>query len=121
MPHPLGGRRILVVEDAALIAAELVEDLEGVGAVVIGPAHNLPNALDLVNRGGIDAAVLDVNLGDTMSFPVAICLTQQKVPFLFTTGYDDGAVPDDYGEVPKLTKPAPTKTVLETLESLLIS
>jgi hypothetical protein len=36
----------------------------------------------------IDAAILDVNLNDLRSYPVAEQLERRGVPFVFATGYD---------------------------------
>lgn len=119
MEAPLESRRILVIEDAALIAAELAEDLELAGAMVIGPAGCPARALDLAAGENIDAAILDVNLGGVMSYSIADRLMERHIPFLFTTGYDDGSLPARYKEAPRLTKPTPTQQVVRTLEKLL--
>lgn len=115
MPDQLAGCRVLVVEDAPLIAAELAEELEIAGAIVIGPAPNLTKALALARQEELDAAVLDLNLGDALSFPVADLLFEKNVPFLFTTGYDDGAVPELYAVATKLSKPVVAGEVIATL------
>jgi len=119
MPNQLAGSRVLVVEDAPLIAAELEEELVISGAVVIGPATNLDRALKLAAREQIDAAVLDLDLGDATSFPIADLLIEKNVPFLFTTGFDDGAVPDRYAGAPRLFKPVVAGDVITTLAQLI--
>ena len=40
-------------------------------------------------------AVLDVNVGGERVFPVAYQLEERGVPFLFVTGYGQGALPKD--------------------------
>jgi len=35
-----------------------------------------------------DAALLDVNLDGEMSWEIAACLKERKIPFVFSTGYD---------------------------------
>lgn len=121
MSHQLAGRRVLVVEDSPLIAAELWEELEAVGASVVGPAAHLERALDLAAQDKIDAAVLDVDLGDAMSFSVADLLLERSVPIVFTTGFDDGAVRETYGDAPTLIKPAPARDVIAVLTDLLVA
>ncbi len=47
----------------------------------------LDKAVDHVRTGNFDLAVLDVNLGDARSYPVADLLLERCTPFLFATGY----------------------------------
>jgi CheY-like chemotaxis protein len=89
----LVGRRILVVEDEMMIAM-LVEDmLAELGCAVVGPAHALDSALDLArSEPGLDAALLDVNLGGQPVFAVADALRERGVPAIFSTGYGDAGL-----------------------------
>jgi CheY-like chemotaxis protein len=114
----LQGVRVLVVEDEHLVALALTDDLEDAGALVIGPASSIESALDLIAQHDLDAAVLDIQLHAQMVFPVAEVLMGKDVPFLFTTGYDGGIIPDDYAHVPKSEKPAASNAVLEILVDL---
>jgi CheY-like chemotaxis protein len=102
----LVGRRILVVEDEMMIAM-LVEDmLSELGCSVIGPAHSLDTALDLaLTEAGIDAALLDVNLGGQPVFAVADALRAKGVPAIFSTGYGDAGLRDVDRGSPVLQKP----------------
>jgi CheY-like chemotaxis protein len=102
----LAGRRILVVEDEMMIAM-LVEDmLSELGCSVVGPAHALDTALDLVRtEGGLDAALLDVNLGGQPVFAVADALRAKGVPAIFSTGYGDAGLRDVDRGSPVLQKP----------------
>ena len=58
----LAGLRILIVEDNPIISLDVAETLADAGAIVIGPAHTVTQALKLVDGGGLDAAVLDYRL-----------------------------------------------------------
>ena len=91
----LVGRRILVVEDEMMIAM-LVEDmLSELGCSVVGPAHALDVALNLARtEQGLDAALLDVNLGGQPVFAVADALREKGVPAIFSTGYGDAGLRD---------------------------
>lgn len=110
--------RVLIVEDEHLVALALADDLEEAGATVVGPAATVDRALSLVEQHELDAAVLDIRLDTQLVFPVADTLIARGVPFLFTTGYDAGAVPADYAHVPKCEKPASAAMVLKILASL---
>ncbi|WP_345822590.1 hypothetical protein ABC766_15095 [Methylobacterium fujisawaense] len=62
--RPLSHRRILVVEDEYLIAMDVKRWLMAAGATVVGPVPSVERALGLIEEGYIDAAVLDINLGE---------------------------------------------------------
>lgn len=58
-PSPLLGRRVLVAEDEYLLAEDLCEELERLGAEMIGPVVTVADALMLLNDGGApDLAIL---------------------------------------------------------------
>ena len=61
MSRPL---TILVVEDEALIALNLVSLLEDLGHFVVGPAASAAQALALAERTPPDLAFVDINLVD---------------------------------------------------------
>jgi CheY-like chemotaxis protein len=102
----LNGRRVLVVEDEMMIAM-LVEDmLADLGCSVVGPAHGLEAALRLVdNEVGLDAALLDVNLGGQPVFAVADALRARGVPAIFSTGYGEAGLREVDAGSPVLQKP----------------
>jgi len=98
--------RVLVVEDAALVAMLLEEMLDDLGFDVIGPASDHASACQMARQPGIDAAILDVNLHGKMSWDVAALLKEANVPFAFSTGYDSATMlPPHLADIPVLTKP----------------
>ena len=102
----LQDRRILVVEDEYLIAMSLADGLEGVGSIVVGPVPSVEKAISKIeSEPHIDAAVLDVNLGGVLAFPVADMLLARKIPFIFTSGYEDNVLRTRYSNVKTCTKP----------------
>lgn len=103
----LTDKRILVVEDEFFLMEDLCRDLQGAGAVVIGPAPSVRQALALIEtEPALDAAILDFNLGGEMAFPVADALLQRECPFVITTGYSDSILGGRYSNVPRVEKPA---------------
>jgi CheY-like chemotaxis protein len=79
-PHrPLRDQNILVVEDDPFIAMDLKGVLEGAGATVIGPAHDLCEAVSLVERFRICAAVLDYRLQVGNTLPLARTLARRGI------------------------------------------
>jgi CheY-like chemotaxis protein len=102
----LRNRRILVVEDEFLIAATLTDHLESVGSIVVGPAPTVEKAIKAIESDPeIDAAILDVNLAGVLSYPVADALLARKIPFVFTSGYDDGVLRERYPRIGICGKP----------------
>lgn len=102
-PTNLRGARVLIVEDAVLLALELETGLSDAGAEVVGPAYELAEAMSLLN-GPIDAAVLDANLNGLSVTPVAEALAARGVPFVFATGYGDTGAPLGF-DAPIIRKP----------------
>lgn len=113
----LAGRRILVVEDEFLVAEYLSEILRTAGAQVLGPLGRVQETLDFVesNKDGVDAVVLDVNLHGQSSFPIADLLVRLGVRFVFTTGYDGGAIEPAYRGFPRCEKPFREEALLAAL------
>lgn len=100
------GCKILLIEDEALIALQLKLDLEDEGHVVVGPFAQLSEALSAATDSEFDIALIDINLGADNSAPIAEVLDSRRVPFAFTTGYNDLIfLPPLLREYPHLTKP----------------
>ncbi len=98
-------RRVLVVEDEALVAMMIQDFLIENGHAVIGPISRVSEALLAAKKGDFDAAVLDVNLGDGMAYSVAEILAERGVPFVFVTGYEADTIDGRFSGVPVLQKP----------------
>ena len=67
----LDGKTVLLLEDDPLLSADLALLLEDAGAEVIGPFRTFHEGLATVEAGLPHAALLDVELLDGKSFPVA--------------------------------------------------
>jgi DNA-binding response OmpR family regulator len=119
MSRQLTGKRILIVEDEYFIASDLARALDKEGAVAVGPVGGLDQGVALAGSEALDAAILDVNLEGAVSYAIADALRERAIPFMFLTGYDDWALPEEYRDAPRVAKPCPTSTVLLCLRSLL--
>jgi len=120
----LHGKRILVVEDEALISMLLEDELLEAGAEVVGPVCSVKEALELIDQaaadGGLSAAVLDINLeGETVS-PVADRLATLNVPFVFATGYGEGYNRGLHAAAPILAKPFDGDQVTDIVRNLTV-
>jgi DNA-binding response OmpR family regulator len=86
--------------------------------VLIAPTSE--HAMKHINQARPDLAVLDVNLGDHTSAPVAEALRNLGVPFVFATGYGDTVmVPESMRNVPIVRKPYADATPAAAITGLL--
>lgn len=100
--------RVLVVEDEMLVALHVADMLSAAGCEVIGPALRVSDGVALVEGGEAPAfALLDINLGGEMSWPVARALVLRGIPFVFITGYvgEHAELPADLAGTCLLSKP----------------
>jgi DNA-binding NtrC family response regulator len=99
----LSGVRVLVVEDEMMVSMLLEDMLADIGYTPVGPATRVESALKLIEEGGFDIAILDVNLNGEESYPVADALTARAIPFVFASGYN--GLRQKYRSIPSLQKP----------------
>ncbi|PCD02739.1 hypothetical protein COC42_15290 [Sphingomonas spermidinifaciens] len=117
-PAALDAVEVLIVEDEYYLADELRLIVEQAGGRVAGPFADAPSALAHLDRGRPACAVIDVNLGGTVSLEVADALVARAIPFMFLTGYDADALPIRFAGVERLEKPADLGAVLGKLRVL---
>ena len=112
----LQGRRVLVVEDESLVAMLLETILEDMGCTPVGPASNIDEGEALArDEAALDAALLDVNVAGRQVFPVAAALKARGVPFVFSTGYGEGGLPDEWRGQPTIQKPFTEAAIRDAL------
>ncbi|WP_300973605.1 response regulator [Sphingomonas sp. LHG3406-1] len=109
---------ILLVEDEPLIAFALEDLVLELGYHVVGPAYRLDEALDLARTAPFDAAILDVNLNEQQSFPIAALLKERGIPFLFATGYAEGNL-SGLGNAAVIAKPYGRDQLARALAAIL--
>jgi len=110
----LEGRRILVVEDEPLIVMDIKLAFEVTGAEIL-TAYTLEEAMSLVERDGISAAIVDHQLRDGRSDELCERLKELELPFVLYTGHRIDSGPCS-GE-PQVEKPThPDELVKQILE-----
>lgn len=114
----LAGWRVLVVEDDFFLANDVARALRAAGAVIIGPVPRSALALDALARDGVDAAVVDINLGEGPSFELADALKLAGVPFVFVTGYDEVLIPKRLADIGRVEKPADLQALVQAVAAL---
>jgi len=102
---PLDGKRILVVEDEALVAMLLEDMLGEIGCQVAACVSRIEDGVTRAGSAEVDVAILDVNVAGRPVFPVAEVLRQRGIPFVFATGYGPAGLPDEWKGMPTVQKP----------------
>lgn len=115
----LNRRRILVAEDEVLIASDLAAAVEEAGGEVVGPVASVGEALTVVAREAVHAAILDVRLDQDIS-PLAHVLLERGVVVVF---HSASPVPEEiiarHGEVVLCPKPMQSEHVIYKLAVLM--
>lgn len=115
----LTGLQILVVEDEMLVLMNIEMALEDLGCTSIAAAGSIAGALSLIAEQSFDAAIIDVNLVEGKSYPVADKLTERGIPFAFSTGNGDHGDRSDFNDRPVLKKPYLTADLVAVFEQLI--
>jgi len=112
----LEGHSILIVEDELLVAMDIADAFERVGAVT-AMATTLHQALILVEDEALKAAVVDHVLGPDDSSPLCARLNERSLPFLIYTGLGKIGGPCAVGA--KVAKPEEPAVLVSMVEALL--
>ena len=115
---PLQGCSVLLVEDNLIIAMDGEDIFLQLGAKDVSLAPSVAQALDIVAAKHFDLAVLDVNLGEETSFPVAEKLVKAGTPLVFATGYGE-AVAKNFSGANILQKPYTIESVAAALDKMM--
>ena len=112
--------RVLLVEDEAITAFDLMAEFELHGHVVLGPTRELEHALQMAHTQEPDLALVDINLrGSPIGLQIADALTHQlRVPVLFLTGQKPDARAHRGAAKGLIAKPVHSGGVVECAEAL---
>ena len=98
-------RSVLIVEDEPLIAMMLEDFLDSLGHRIAGTCETVSEALEKVDEGGFDVAIVDVHLKGEHVWPVADRLSARGIPFILATGGHISPPPPEHENAPVLNKP----------------
>ena len=111
---------VLIVEDEAFVAWDLAQTLETSTRTVVGPAHNLVSGFRLATEEHICAAVLDINLGDEIVWPLAEELSGRGIPFGFVSAnLQHAELQGRFADAPKLSKPVRDRDLIAMVDQLM--
>jgi DNA-binding NtrC family response regulator len=111
-------KRVLIVEDNPLIAdavAVLVEESLDCDTLMVPTVEEAMALLD----AQVDLGILDVEVVDGLTYPLAARMMQHQIPFLFMSGSDPKKVPSDLASAPFLRKPVPPDALLTAAQRCL--
>lgn len=80
---------VLVLEDNMVIALDASDILTDNGADHVFMSSSVEDAGKIIENNTLTFALLDVNLGDQTSLPIAQKLAALKIPYVVATGYGD--------------------------------
>jgi len=105
------GRKILLVEDNAIIAMDMELSLSEAGWRVIGPVATAQQAFDHIRDGLPDLAILDFNIRGGTSEEIALALMEESVPVVFLSGDNTTTQIESLKNCPVLSKPVAFGTI----------
>ena len=107
--------RILIVEDDVLIGMMLVDMFDALDLPEPAQATSNEEALAFIGAEPLAGALVDINLGEEKSWPVADALAERGIPFAFTSGGGD-VIPSAHAHRKLITKPFRISDIETALE-----
>jgi len=112
----LAGARVLIVEDNYVVADALRFLIDGYGGSVTAIVPSVERAFEALAGGGVDIAVLDINLRGASVAPLADHLQARGIPFVFLTGYGtDELLPEHLRDHARLDKPVDAERLVRAM------
>lgn len=78
-------QRIMIVDDEALVLVDMTMTVEELGYEVFCDSTSVSNALECLGDECPDAALLDIDVGGTLVWPLARVLNQRDCPIIFVS------------------------------------
>ncbi|MGA7329661.1 MAG: hypothetical protein WBX25_35565 [Rhodomicrobium sp.] len=112
----LAGARILVVEDDAVVAFDIISLLKEGGAQTVGPARTVGEAVELAKAEPVNCGILDVGLRDGPVLPATTILREKGAAIIFHTGLSAiEELKQDWPDAHILLKPVQLKKMVQTI------
>lgn len=113
--QPLKGRRLMIVEDQAIIALDVQATLSEYGAEFVAWANGLKQGRSLLEaEGPFDLALLDLQLGADSGMDLLGEFDARGIPVVLTSGYSVAAG-SELRHRPMLEKPYEREVLLATI------
>lgn len=112
--------RVLVAEDELIVGYDLCDTVAEAGYEVEGPFDDISSAMLAFQKNKPDVAILDVQLGDGIVYPLAEQMMAENVPVIFHSGQlTPGEVARRYPSAQALAKPCPPADVIASVQQAL--
>lgn len=113
-------RYVMIVEDEALQALDLVSTVEKAGFETLGPFADADTALDTLEDFVPDVALLDIRLAEDTSQKIADTLSDLNVPFAFITAHakDSATLISGHQKRPVFSKPVAPAAIVTLADKL---
>lgn len=107
---------VLLVESDPYVALDLAATIEELDGRVVGPTADAIEALALLGREPVAAAIVEWHLSGHSAAPVVDSLAERNIPFVIhSTGQVDGFDRERHSAIPVLMKPLQPRTVVACL------
>lgn len=112
--------RVLVAEDEWIIGHDLCDTVAEAGYEVEGPYDDIQSAMLAYQKHKPDLAILDVQLGDGIVYPLAEQMMAEDVPVIFHSGQlSPNEVASRFPDARAIAKPAPPAEVIASVQEAL--
>jgi DNA-binding LytR/AlgR family response regulator len=118
--------KVLIVEDELIVAEDLKSMLQSYGYENSGIAYNYTEAIDVLDKSGVDVALLDINLGGNKTgVDVAKYIREKfQIPIIFISSNSDPISVKATKEVKPngyLVKPFRKEDIFTAIETALVN
>ena len=119
--HLADGPLVLILEDEAIVAINLQDELQEAGYTVAGPFTTCADALSWLATASPDIAVVDTVLKDGSCGAIARELARREVPFLIYSGHqEDEYLLAEFQHVTWIEKPVLSAVLVQACHQLLV-
>lgn len=108
---------VLIVEDEVLVAFYVQGVLNEMGHDEVHLLHDLSSAYEWLTRYAPTFAILDVNVGQELVYPLAAALVARQVPVIFSSALSVDKFPPEWRNHPLVPKPLDKATLAGVLQS----
>ena len=110
--------RILIVDDEPLISLMLEEMLVDAGFRIAGVAQKIEKAIELIEGGACDAAIIDANLAGVSASPAASAMAARGLPFIVLSGSSRDQLQADFVGALFMQKPCREAQLIDALRTM---
>lgn len=116
MTRPLDGISVLIIEDEFIIGMMLLSEIESAGGTSVGPVTSVADALEKIESGIADVAIVDSKLADGSAADLAEALEHRGMRFVVVSGYEEANLPMGLKGAPFVPKPISVPLLIETIQ-----